>query len=221
MLVKRGVHCVRSELAFERLHYDAHWQFIFLAKLQVTLIVRWDRHNCARAVLHQHEIPDPDGNLFVVERINCIASGEEAFLLHGRQIFGLDRGLAHLRQLRLRFGACGRTFEKLGHERMRGRKNDRRRPVNRVNARGENLNWSGAGRASHGKSYFRALRFADPILLHQDDTLWPSTFELLQIVKQLIGISCGFQEPLFNFARFHARVFMTPAEATVDHLLVS
>src|SRR2546430_10379719 len=47
---------------------------------------------------------------------------------------------SHLGQLRLRFGACGRTFEKLGHERMRGRKNDRRRPVNRVDARGENLN---------------------------------------------------------------------------------
>ena len=104
---------------------------------------------------------------------------------------------------------------------MRGRKNDRRRPVNRVNARRENLNRASPRHTGYGKSYFRALRFADPILLHQDDTLWPSTFELLQIVKQLIGISCGFQEPLFNFARLHARVFMTPAEATVDHLLVS
>ena len=62
---------------------------------------------------------------------------------------------------------------------MRRGENDRRGAVNRVDARGENLNGTCARRASYRKLHFCAMRFADPVFLHQDDALGPSTFELL------------------------------------------
>ena len=177
-------------------------------------------HNCARAILHQHEVPNPDGKLFVVERIQRVATGEEAFFLHGRQIFRFHGTLAHLGQLRLRLGARGRAFEQLGHQGMRRRKNDGRCPVNRVDARGEDFNRPRACGACHRKFHFGTLRFADPVFLHQNDALGPCAFELLQVVQQLIGIRGGLQKPLLDFARHHARIFVAPAIAAVDHLLV-
>ena len=182
--------------------------------------MRGHGHNRARAVLHQDKIPNPNRNLLVVKGIHGVASGEEPFFLHGRQVFGFYGGLPHLGEPR--FGFCGRggAFEQLRSQRMRGRKNHRRCAVNRVDAGGENLDWASTCGAGHGKLHLCALRFANPIFLHQDDALGPSAFELFQIIEQLVGIGGRPQKPLLDLARFHARIFMPPAEAAVDHLFV-
>src|ERR1700726_2211334 len=44
-----------------------------------------------------------------------------------------------------------------------------------------------------------------------DDPLRPSTFQQFQIVQQLLRIRGGLQEPLLKFARFHQRIFVSPA----------
>ncbi|CSJ27991.1 Uncharacterised protein [Shigella sonnei] len=39
-------------------------QAVFRGKLVVALVVTRNRHNCARAVLHQYEVCCPNGNFF-------------------------------------------------------------------------------------------------------------------------------------------------------------
>ncbi len=103
---------------------------------------------------------------------------------------------------------------------MSRRKDQHRRAVNRVNACGKNFNRFRGRHVRHGKLHLRALRFPNPVALHQDDAFGPSTLELLQIVQQLLGIRRRLQEPLLNLAGFHQRIFVTPAVTTVHHLFV-
>ena len=51
-----------------------------LAEFEVALIVSGHRHDCARAVAHQDEIADPDGDLFAGERVDGVVAGEQPFL---------------------------------------------------------------------------------------------------------------------------------------------
>ena len=103
---------------------------------------------------------------------------------------------------------------------MPGRQDHCGRAVNRVNARGKNLDRLRARDVRHSKFHFRALRLPYPVLLHQDDALRPSAFQLLQIIEQLVRIRGRLQEPLFNLARFDQRVFVPPAVAVVHDLFV-
>src|SRR5579864_873685 len=140
MLVEGSFQFFRDEfLAFKWLDHNANWQFILAAEFQIALVVRWYGHDRARAVLHQHKIPHPNRNLFPAKGIERVAAGEESFLFHRRQIFGLYRGLKYLCQLWLGLRTHWRTFQQLTDQRMRWRKNQRGGAVNRVDARRENL----------------------------------------------------------------------------------
>jgi hypothetical protein len=55
-------HRVGVQCPVERLDYHPDRQAIFLGELEVALIVCRHRHDGARAVVHQDEISDPDGN---------------------------------------------------------------------------------------------------------------------------------------------------------------
>ncbi len=83
---------------------------------------------------------------------------------------------------------------------MRWRQNHRHRAINRIDARGEDFNWLCARQVRNGNLYLRALRLPDPVALHQDDAFRPSALKLFQIIQQLIRISRGLQEPLFDLA---------------------
>ena len=43
-----------------------------LREIEIALVVRRNRHDCSRAVVHQDEIPYPDGHLLAAERIDLV-----------------------------------------------------------------------------------------------------------------------------------------------------
>src|SRR5258708_13787790 len=102
---------------------------------------------------------------------------------------------------------------------MIGRKDDCGRSVNRVNASCEEFDRSSRV-VDNLKIHKRALGFADPVALHGDDALGPTALKFLQIVQELLGVLGGPEKPLLDVAGFDEGVFVAPAIAAVDDLLV-
>src|SRR5207245_8110781 len=69
------------ELFARRPDDDAHRQAVLARELEVALVVARHRHDRARAVAHQHEVADPDGDALAAERVRRVGPGEDAFLL--------------------------------------------------------------------------------------------------------------------------------------------
>src|SRR5882762_1282657 len=103
---------------------------------------------------------------------------------------------------------------------MGGSEDDSACAVDGVDARGENLDGLDAGNIGYRESDTCANGFADPIALHGDDAIGPSAFKFFQIFKELIGVMSGLEEPLLDFAGLDEGVFVAPAVAAVDDLLV-
>src|SRR5882757_7383439 len=103
---------------------------------------------------------------------------------------------------------------------MGGSEDDGTCAIDGVDARGENLDGLDASNIGYGKPHARANGFADPIALHGDDAVGPGAFEFFQIFKELIGVVSGLEEPLLDFAGLDEGVFVAPAVAAVDDLLV-
>src|SRR6267378_1201286 len=103
---------------------------------------------------------------------------------------------------------------------MGGSEDDSACAVDGVDARGENLDGLDAGNIGYREPDTRANGFADPIALHGDDAVGPGAFKFFQIFKELIGVVSSFEEPLLDFARLDQGVFVAPAVAAVDDLLV-
>src|SRR4030081_780737 len=103
---------------------------------------------------------------------------------------------------------------------MRGGEDDSAGAVDGVDTGGENFYGLDPGDIGYGKPHARADGFADPIALHGDDAIGPGALQFFQIFKELIGVVSGLQKPLFDFAGLDEGVFVAPAVATVDYLLV-
>src|SRR6267378_2721679 len=103
---------------------------------------------------------------------------------------------------------------------MRRGEDDSACAVDGVDARGENLNGLDDGNIGYREPDTRADGFADPIALHGDHAIGPGAFEFFQIFKEVIGVVSGLEEPLLDFTGLDERVFVAPAVAAVDDLLV-
>src|SRR5882762_7629899 len=103
---------------------------------------------------------------------------------------------------------------------MGGSEDDRACAIDGVDARGENLDGLDASNIGYREPHTRANGFTDPIALHGDDTIGPGALEFFQIFKELIGVVRGLQKPLLDFAGLDQGVFVPPAVAAVDDLLV-
>jgi len=103
---------------------------------------------------------------------------------------------------------------------MGGSEDDRACAVDGVDARGENLDGLEASNIGYREPHTRADGFADPIALHGDHAIGPGAFKFFQIFKELIGVVSGLQKPLLDFAGLDESVFVAPAVAAVDDLLV-
>src|SRR6267142_1166651 len=103
---------------------------------------------------------------------------------------------------------------------MGGSEDDRAGTVDGVDARGENLDGLDASNIGYRKPHTRTNGLADPIALHGDDAVGPGAFKFFQIFKELIGVVSGLQEPLLDFAGLDEGVFVAPAVAAVEDLLV-
>ncbi len=118
---------------------------ILLAKFEVALIVRGHGHDRARAVTHQHEIADPDGNLLAAERIDGIVRRWASLPSRCRPALWTR---AHRSSASL---APSRSADdELSNQRMLGRQNHACRAVDCVHARGEHADrLAGALRAEN------------------------------------------------------------------------
>src|SRR5712675_331777 len=103
---------------------------------------------------------------------------------------------------------------------MRRGEDDRAGAVDGVNTGGENFDGLDPSDIGYGEPHARADGFADPIALHGDDAVGPGAFQFFQIFKELIGVVSGLEEPLLDFTGLDERVFVAPAVAAVDDLLV-
>ena len=219
MLRIRALQTLRSiRITLRRLNHHPNHQPVFLRELKVAFVVRRHAHQRARSIFRENKISDPDRNLLARKRIHGKSPRKESFLLRGRNFLGLQNALAQLVPLLFDSRGAGHSSQQFANQRMSGRKHNRRRAENRVDARGENLNGS-AFHLRHVEFDSRSLRFADPIALHRQDALRPAAFDLLHVVEKLIRIRRNFPEPLRDLARLHDRALMAPA-TTVDHLLV-
>ena len=147
----------------------------------------------------------------MVVRIDGVVAGEQAFLLEiaGVLARGVVNHLLHADTLRVvdEIGQCG----------MLRREDQTRRAINCVDARCEHAKLAiGAFKLEIDLC---ALGAADPVALHGEDALRPTSFELFEIFQQFAGVFGDAQEPLGERALFHRRGFVAPA-TTVHHLLV-
>src|SRR5579859_4731576 len=103
---------------------------------------------------------------------------------------------------------------------MGGSEDDGAGAVDSVDTGGENFDGIEAGNIGDGDFYAGSNGFADPVALHGDDAIGPGAFEFFQIVEELLGVMSGLEEPLLDFAGFDQGIFVAPAVAAVDDLLV-
>ena len=174
--------------------------------------MRGNGHDRAGAVVDQHEVADPDGDLFAAVRIDGVVAGEYAVFDDVSGAHLLAR-IDHLPG----FGTAS-VVEQLLRQWMLRRENDARSAVDGVDARGEDANFFAA--AFEREVDLRTFGAADPVALHGEHALRPSAFELLVgVAQQFFGVVGDLPEPLLQCALLDRRGFVTPA-AAVDHLFV-
>ena len=157
------------------IHPDLDVESVGAGEVEVALIVRWHRHDRPGAVVGQHVVGGPHRDPLAVHRVDRVPPQEDAGLL----AFGglpLDVGqlpdLLHVgAQLRQAIGGA----DLLGQRRV-GRHHEERGPVQRVGPGGEHRDRLVA--AFHGEADLGALGPADPVALHQQDTVRPAALEL-------------------------------------------
>ena len=180
--------------------YNRNRQFIFRAEFKIALVVRGHGHNRAGAVFHQHEIPYPDRQLFACERIDRVLSGEKSNFLRGGEIFGLHGGLPHRCELRFSFSTVAEHSPANFLATDGRRENNRRRAINRVDARSENFDRF--CHAIHRCRIARARRgFSDPVPLHGDDALGPTVAQFFEIIEQFFRVLRDPEKPLLQVSR--------------------
>ena len=187
--------------------------------------MRRDAHDRPGAVIHQDVIRNPHRHALAVERIDGIASGEDAVLFNLANI-ALFPGVALLANQLIDFRAKIRIRRrKIFDDRMLGRELHRGRAEDRVYARGKDRD-----RRSRGTEPSmvlcviefeidqRAFAAPDPIPLHGADFFRPA-FKLVEPAQQFVGILRRTYEPLLQFTLLNQCVFMPPAAAVHDLLV--
>ena len=170
-------------------NHQANFEFVLFCKLVVTLVVRGNAHDGARAVIHEDVVRHPEGNFFVVERIDGVTSSEDAVLLDFADV-AYFFGFALLGDQLIDLGAqAGVGGGEIGNERMLRRELHRCRAEDGIDARGEDAD-GGTGRAKTAVVLCvveleideRALAAADPVPLHGSDFFGPPA-ELIEVTQ--------------------------------------
>ena len=193
-------------------------QAILAGEVQVALVVRRAAEDRARAVVHQHEVGDPDRHAAAgVERVDHGQAGVVALLLAA---LDLSLGNPALAAFGDEGGGVGIALRQLGGERMvrgHGQEAGAEQGVRPGGVDFDPAFEAGGRRAIKGEAQPQALGAADPVLLHQPDLVGPA-LESLQAFDQRVGIVRDAQKPLIELAFFDHRAG-APA-AAVDHLLI-
>ena len=201
--------------------HGRYGQVVFQGKGKVALIVGWHTHHGAIAIAHQHIVADPHRQRCGAERMLHQQAGVHAvFLLGGELGLGAAAALAGFDKGRQRRVAeCRLLGQRVfwGH-RTKGHAHDG------VGPGGEHVHAAVADQGTVGsadvvrESKAQAFALANPVFLHQLDTLGPARQLVLHMVQQLFGIGRDLQVVAWNFAFFY-HCAGAPALA-VNHLLI-
>ena len=156
-----------------------------------------DGHDGSGSVAHQHIVRDPDGNLFSIDRIDGIGSGEDPCFF-----------LGEVRAFQVAFG--GALGAVLFHSMFLFRRGDGiyqrvLRGKNHVGGSEEGVRPGGVNSnrfSVQGEVHFRTFRFAYPVALKQFNGFRP--VQGLQLVNEAFRVVRDAQHPLAQGAAFHA-----------------
>ncbi len=184
---------------------------------KVPLVVPGDRHDGARAVVHQHVVGDPHLDLRAGRRVQRSAAGEDPGLL-----LVADLPRHHILRRRLGPIRLDRAALRVGGEcvdqRMLGSEHEEGRTEERVGARGVDGD-PRARRIAGAEGDLGAVRAAEPVLLRHDRGVRPIHLgRIIEVVQQPLGVVGDPEVPLFQDALFHdgAATLAGPG----NHLLV-
>ena len=186
-------------------------QAIFGGEFEIALVMPRHRHHRARAVFHQHEIGDVDGQVFAGEGVLRADSGIEAQLFRRFQL--RRSGAALLAQVDELCRVAIDRRNALRQRMIRGH-GDKAGTEDRIGPRGVDRQ-AFTVRQVEGK--LQALALADPVFLHHADLFRPA-FQRAQPCQQIVGKLRDLEEPLVELALFH-QCARAPA-APVHHLFV-
>ena len=162
---------------------------VLARELEVALVVPGNAHDRAGAVLDEHEVRDPDRHGLLRERIDRRPAGVEPFLLdlagHPRRSDPAPGTAARCAGSSSAPGASAHCLD----ERMLGREQDEVGAVDRVDARGEDVDVvrlkpdatgisgrcpASAGPIGQREPHASAFGPPDPVPLHRQDLLGPA-----------------------------------------------
>ena len=187
-------------------------QRILLRKFKIAFVMSRHTHHCARAIIHQDVVCDPDRQELAVERIDRQLAGVDSQLLFlDRRVFSFDRArgfhlFSECRDLIFQNG----IFQDLRQHRMLGRHDNCGRSEDRVDARGK-----------HADLFIMVFDFeidvgafaaTNPVALPLQNFLRPTAFDLFNVFNQLLSVLRGAQVPLLNLFLGDRRT-ATPADA--------
>ena len=193
-------------------HDRRNRQIVFGGELPVALVVRRNRHNGAGAVLHQHEVGDPDWHFVAGQRMDGEQTGCHAFFLHRRHLCFGDFGVAAFGDKVSQHRVAHRRLQR---QRMASGDRDVGSAQEGVRTRGVNGHFLFA--VGNVEGDLDPFGTANPVALHGFDLFWP-VFQRVEVVKQLIGIVGDLNEPLRDLFALDFGV-AAPA-AAVDNLFV-
>ena len=190
-----------------------HRQAVFAGEVEVALVVAGTAEDRARAVLHEHEVGDEDGQLLALDEGVQRDERRQVALLLGP----LDRRLAGAEGVAFgdERGEAGVIGGELVGERVVGRDGAERGTEDGVVPRGEHVEPVVA--PGERERHAQTLGAADPVRLHQPHPFGPAV-EAVERVEEVVGVGGDAQHPLRQLAPLDQRA-RAPA-AAVDHLLV-
>ena len=196
--------------------HDSDIDAVLLGEFVVTLVVRWDRHDGASAVLDQDVVRYPNGNFLVIERIDGIAARKEALLLRFTERTSVAKDALFSYECVQLCEQFRIATNQLRNNRMLGSELDRSCSKDRVDTSGENRDL--LARLGDLEVNLRSLAAADPVALHSAHFLRPA-FEFVQVAKQFIRVAGDTQEPLLQITLLYGSFFVSPAAAVHDLLV--
>ncbi|MCY1217936.1 hypothetical protein D9M72_298670 [compost metagenome] len=196
-------------------------QVVLVGEGEVALVVGRHGHHGAFAVVHQHVVGDPDGQLVAGQRVlDEQRSGQALLLLGGDVGLGDAAALAFVDE-GLQFGCLvGRQLlHGEGGQRVLGGDGDVGGAQQGVRTGGEDLQRTFLADAGlvKGEADFHAAGFADPVALHGLDLFGPAV-QVVEAAQEFIRVGGDLEVVHRDLALLHQRAG-APA-ATVDDLLV-
>ena len=213
--VADGGHASLSRVGAVDVEDDAHGQPELASEVEISLIVCRNSHHGTRAVVGQHVVSGPDGNLFAVDRVHGVGPEEYAGLL---SLGGLSldfRGLLGSLDVGVELSLV--LFgDELGGQFGVGRDDDVGGTVESVRTRGEHRD--GLVATVDMEIDVGAFGAADPVALHRQHVFGPAVLQLLHIVEQAVGVVGDLEVPLVELA--FGDLGLAALAAPVHHLLV-